>query len=99
LKRNYCLVPFFREKFTLAKPEFDSLSMPDRCRRIVLIRDLRGTLISGYFSIRYSHVVDNSDAEMAHGAVQIERGGRDHVPSGALAATLRQHSTHLVEIN
>ncbi len=43
----------------LAKQEFDSLSMPGRCRRIVLIRDLRDTLISAYFSVRYSHVVDN----------------------------------------
>jgi lipopolysaccharide transport system ATP-binding protein len=43
----------------LSKQEFDSLSMPGRYRRIVLIRDLRDTLISAYFSIRHSHVVDN----------------------------------------
>jgi hypothetical protein len=43
----------------LSKQEFDSLPMPGRCRRIVLIRDLRDTLISAYFSIRYSHMVDN----------------------------------------
>jgi len=42
----------------LSKQEFDSLSTPGRCRRIVLIRDLRDTLISAYFSISQSHVVD-----------------------------------------
>jgi hypothetical protein len=43
----------------LSKQEFDLLSLPGRHRRVVLIRDLRDTLISGYFSIRDSHPVDN----------------------------------------
>ncbi len=42
----------------LSKQEFDLLSMPGRCRRIVLIRDLRDTMISFYFSLRYSHEFD-----------------------------------------
>jgi Sulfotransferase domain len=43
----------------LAKQEFDSLSMPGPCRWIVFIRDLRDTLISAYFSIRDSHLIED----------------------------------------
>jgi Sulfotransferase domain len=42
----------------LSKQEFNSLSIPGRHRRIVLIRDFRDTLISAYFSLRYSHQFD-----------------------------------------
>jgi hypothetical protein len=34
------------------KLEFDALIMPENSRRVVLIRDLRDTLVSWYFSIR-----------------------------------------------
>jgi hypothetical protein len=51
----------------LGKHEFDSLSIPARHRRVVLIRDLRDTLISAYFSIRYSHlIVDDPLMEKWH---------------------------------
>jgi hypothetical protein len=40
-----------------AKQEFDAMDLPANRRRVVVIRDLRDTLISGYFSIRYSHGV------------------------------------------
>src|SRR5262245_47723635 len=43
----------------VGKQEFDVLNVPAGSRRVVLIRDLRDTLISAYFSIRFSHVVDN----------------------------------------
>ena len=43
----------------LGKQEFQTLPLPEGCRRFVLIRDLRDTLISAYFSIRHSHKVDN----------------------------------------
>ena len=33
--------------------------MPGRFRRFLVIRDLRDTLISAYFSLRHSHVIDN----------------------------------------
>ncbi len=39
----------------LGKPEFDSLKMAAEARGFVLIRDLRDTLVSAYFSLRYSH--------------------------------------------
>ncbi len=37
------------------KQEYDSMSLPQNARRVVVVRDLRDTLISAYFSIRYSH--------------------------------------------
>jgi hypothetical protein len=39
----------------LPKNYFDRVDGGDLCRRFVVIRDLRDTLVSGYFSIRYSH--------------------------------------------
>jgi lipopolysaccharide transport system ATP-binding protein len=45
----------------LPKDRFDAVEGVDSCRRFVVIRDLRDTLVSGYFSIRYSHPTD-----MAH---------------------------------
>ena len=42
----------------LGKPEFDSLKFPGEARKFILIRDLRDTLISGYFSVRFSHSVE-----------------------------------------
>jgi lipopolysaccharide transport system ATP-binding protein len=43
----------------LSKQEFDALSLPGHYRRIVLIRDLRDTLVSAYFSIRHSHAIED----------------------------------------
>jgi hypothetical protein len=53
----------------LSKPEFDTLTIPSNSRRMVLIRDLRDTLVSAYFSVRYSHVVDNPLMERRRNAL------------------------------
>ena len=45
----------------LPKERFDEVEGVQSSRRFVVIRDLRDTLVSGYFSIRYSHPTD-----MAH---------------------------------
>lgn len=37
------------------RQQFEAVSLPRRWRRFVVIRDLRDTLISGYFSIKVSH--------------------------------------------
>src|SRR5438132_1635162 len=39
----------------VTKQQFDSVKLPADWRRFVIIRDLRDTLISGYFSIKVSH--------------------------------------------
>jgi lipopolysaccharide transport system ATP-binding protein len=39
----------------LPKEYVDRVEGSDLCRRFVVIRDLRDTLVSGYFSIRYTH--------------------------------------------
>jgi len=47
----------------LPKAEFDRLSLPEGSRRFVVIRDLRDTLVSAYFSFKISHpVVDDGFA-------------------------------------
>ena len=42
----------------LPKDRFDQVEGVESSRRFVVIRDLRDTLVSGYFSIRYSHPTD-----------------------------------------
>jgi hypothetical protein len=42
----------------LTKESFDALKLPLNTRRFVVIRDLRDTIVSAYYSIRYSHTVD-----------------------------------------
>jgi hypothetical protein len=39
----------------LPKDYMDRVEGSDLCRRFIVIRDLRDTLVSGYFSIRYTH--------------------------------------------
>ena len=39
----------------LTRTEFSLLGLPAEHRRLLIIRDLRDTLVSGYYSIRYSH--------------------------------------------
>ncbi|MDW8242914.1 MAG: sulfotransferase domain-containing protein [Thermogemmata sp.] len=47
--------------------EFCSVSLPRRHRKFVIIRDLRDTLISLYFSIKYSHPIQkNTHHEIRH---------------------------------
>jgi hypothetical protein len=41
----------------LGKPEFDCLEIPGEARSFLLIRDLRDTLISAYYSLRNSHEI------------------------------------------
>jgi hypothetical protein len=41
----------------ITKGQFDSVRMPDRTRHFVVVRDLRDTLVSGYFSMKISHPV------------------------------------------
>lgn len=39
----------------LTKDEFDQVRLPARWYRFVIIRDLRDTMVSAYFSIKFSH--------------------------------------------
>lgn len=41
----------------VTKEQFCSVTLPENYRKFIIIRDLRDTLISGYFSIRYSHAI------------------------------------------
>ncbi len=45
----------------LPKGEFDRLSLPEGSRWFVVIRDLRDTLVSAYFSFKISHPVMDDD--------------------------------------
>jgi hypothetical protein len=42
----------------LMKEAFDALEVPANTRHFVLIRDLRDSIVSAYFSIRYSHAAN-----------------------------------------
>jgi len=48
----------------VTKQQFDSVRLPRNWRRFVIIRDLRDTLVSAYFSIKLSHPV--LDWRLAH---------------------------------
>lgn len=39
----------------VTKEQFDSVDLPGSWRRFIVIRDLRDTLVSGYFSLKVSH--------------------------------------------
>jgi lipopolysaccharide transport system ATP-binding protein len=39
----------------VTREQFDSVSLPEDSRHFVVIRDLRDTLVSGYFSLKVSH--------------------------------------------
>lgn len=41
----------------VTREQFYSVRLPKEYRKFVVIRDLRDTLVSGYFSIRYSHPI------------------------------------------
>lgn len=47
----------------LTREEFEGIELPAGSRRFVVIRDLRDTLVSLYFSFRFSHVVNRTVAE------------------------------------
>jgi lipopolysaccharide transport system ATP-binding protein len=42
-------------KLYVTREQFESVELPPRWHRFVVIRDLRDTLVSGYFSLRVSH--------------------------------------------
>lgn len=44
----------------VTKEQFDSVPIPTPWRRFVIIRDLRDTLVSGYFSLKISHSIISS---------------------------------------
>ncbi len=44
----------------VTQEQFRSVSAPANARKFVVIRDLRDTLVSGYFSLRHSHAIMNS---------------------------------------
>lgn len=43
----------------LTKQQFHSVALPESYRKFIVVRDLRDTLVSGYFSLRYSHILDD----------------------------------------
>jgi lipopolysaccharide transport system ATP-binding protein len=45
----------------VTRDEFEAIELPPRWRRFVVIRDLRDTLVSGYFSIKLSHPAFESE--------------------------------------
>jgi lipopolysaccharide transport system ATP-binding protein len=47
----------------VSKEQFFSVSLPANYKKFVVLRDLRDTLVSGYFSIRYSHPIIDSRLE------------------------------------
>jgi lipopolysaccharide transport system ATP-binding protein len=55
----------------LTREQFYSVPVPAQHRRIILFRDLRDTLISGYFSIRYSHAI--IDEQLSKWRNELER--------------------------
>jgi len=46
-------------KLYVTREQFESAELPHRWHRFVVIRDLRDTLVSGYFSLRVSHRRDS----------------------------------------
>jgi lipopolysaccharide transport system ATP-binding protein len=49
----------------VTKDQFDQVAIPRNHRRFVIIRDLRDTLISFYFSIKISHGIANESHYMS----------------------------------
>lgn len=45
----------------VTREQFFSVKLPSNYKKFVVIRDLRDTLISGYFSVRYSHALIDND--------------------------------------
>jgi lipopolysaccharide transport system ATP-binding protein len=43
----------------VSREQFDGVALPREARRFVVIRDLRDTLVSWYFSLKHSHAVDH----------------------------------------
>ena len=61
----------------LTNEQFHSVQLPDNYRKLIIIRDLRDTLVSGYFSMRYSHALLDSyhvDLRQRLNSMTIEEG-------------------------
>ena len=43
----------------VTRQQFESVELPEKWRRFVVIRDLRDTLVSAYFSVKFSHEVSH----------------------------------------
>ena len=43
----------------VTREEFESVPLPKESRRFIVIRDLRDTLVSAYFSIKHSHAMEH----------------------------------------
>ncbi len=54
----------------VTREQFYSVALPKNYRKFIIIRDLRDTLISGYFSIRYSHAI--IDGQLARWRERLE---------------------------
>jgi SAM-dependent methyltransferase len=44
----------------VTREQFNSVALPESYRKFVVLRDLRDTLVSSYFSLRYSHPTDHA---------------------------------------
>ncbi|MBD9680192.1 methyltransferase domain-containing protein [Pseudomonas sp. PDM18] len=56
----------------LTREQYDSIDRPAGSRHFVVLRDLRDTLISGYFSARYSHALSSTGlADLRHQLEQL----------------------------
>lgn len=44
----------------VTREQFNSVALPENYRKLIVLRDLRDTLVSGYFSLRYSHPTDHA---------------------------------------
>lgn len=56
----------------LTREQYDSIDRPPGSRHFVVVRDLRDTLVSGYFSARYSHALSSTGlADLRHQLEQL----------------------------
>ncbi|MDF3863043.1 methyltransferase domain-containing protein [Pseudomonas denitrificans (nom. rej.)] len=56
----------------LTREQYDSIDRPTGSRHFVVVRDLRDTLVSGYFSARYSHALSSTGlADLRHQLEQL----------------------------
>jgi hypothetical protein len=101
--------PIYSEKIYtcvyLGEPEFDTLKIPGQDRRLVIIRDLRDTLISMYFSVRYSHALEVPSMETERHILtnlseedKSQRRGWDQLFDGDSASTNRACAALLASV-
>jgi lipopolysaccharide transport system ATP-binding protein len=54
----------------LSRKEFESVALPAGWKRFIVIRDLRDTLVSLYFSLKVSHPLISNNMEKSRGHIQ-----------------------------